>query len=147
MVELRYEWEARQGFTSARATAARREEVAGVAGNARRSFTRTQPALRQFLGAAVAPAVPIAAEEAQLIVLETLQSPSSRWPVDTGYSQAGFGWRNVPAAGGLRTWVLTNRANYAVYVERATGALANTLDELRNTILQGIDLAVQKALR
>ena len=147
MVTLRVEWEARQGFGSPRGSAARREEVSGVAGRERRSFTRTQPALRQFVDATVAPAVPIAEEDAQLLTLEALQGPNSSWPVDTGYSLVGFGWRNVPAGRGTRRWVLTNRAGYAPFVEQRTGAIARTLDALQSTILRGIDLAVQKALR
>ena len=146
MVDLRIEWEAGQGFSTGRGTAGRRVEAAGSARRSRRRFTRTQPALNDILTGFVEPAVEVTNEEAQLITLEELQSPASLWPVDTGYSLVHFGWRNVPARGGMREWRLSNDADYAGYVEERTGAIARTLDALQSTILRGIDLALTRRL-
>ena len=57
------------------------------------------------------------AEAAAGLVLDTLHE--SDWPVDTGFSLAGFA---VDVTDGRLT--VTNRADYAVFVEQRTGIAA-----------------------
>ena len=147
MLDVRLQWEARQGFRSRRGTHARRIEASRVAAAERRRVVRTAPAVEDLLTRAADAGLEVTEAEAQAEVLAALQSPRSLWPVDTGFSLVGWQFRNVPAPRGARAWVLDNRARYAVFVERRTGAVRRTLDALQSTILQGVDVQLTRRLR
>ena len=141
MAELRFAWEADYRPAGERGSAARRRSAASIARTrAGQSPGRGLPALRGMLRAVepVIPKVQLAAEQA---VLEALVGPQSLWPVDTGYSIAGFGF-----VGSGRDAQLTNRAHYAGIVEGKTRAAERTLEAAADAIREAAERAAEDEL-
>lgn len=80
-------------------------------------------------------------------VIEMKRPGVSRWPVRTGRSKLGFGYRVTG-----RDVILTNRYDYAYYVERGDPA-SRTRGSARRTLLRGaarkriLDASLRKKLR
>lgn len=75
-----------------------------------------------------------AREAAQVVYLAALQGPGSPWPVDTGFSKAGFYWDDEQ---------LHNVADYAPYVEERTGAAEEVLRATERVIVGDVNAEVQ----
>ena len=69
------------------------------------------------------------------LMVRALQSPFSLWPVLTGRSKRGFDYMTGGSSGEV---LLTNREEYAVYVEGYTSAAARTLRLLDRQIRDGL---------
>ena len=95
----------------------------------------TEEILEDALAPGIKVAVPIIARES----LRAIQSPSSPWPVLTGFSKANFG---TVIHG--NTVTLVNVAEYAPDVEERTGAAEKAIR--RDLDLKRIDDAIEKAL-
>ena len=149
--DIRVEWEADYQPAGARGSAARRKSAAELAGALPRDssgrFIRRQRVAGRGLSAlaglqrSVQPAISRAQIAAETAALQALQSPTSDWPVDTGFSLAGFFF-----IGSGKTASLSNRADYAPRVERRTGAIASTLARAEPAIVAAVDAAIQQEL-
>lgn len=60
------------------------------------------------------------------------------WPVDTGFSKRNFGYRIVK-----NNVEITNRADYAIYVEERTGAVLRTLEDYSEQYTRPLDLYIE----
>ncbi|MCY4058457.1 MAG: hypothetical protein OXG44_10690 [Gammaproteobacteria bacterium] len=131
MLDVRAQWAADYRITGARRSKARRRAAERSARTRRQRGAHGQTAHRGLLRA-FKPVIPAAQAAIQLATLEVLQGPESQWPVDTGYSLAGFGFLG-------QSGELTNRADYARDVEDRTGAILRTLSENDDTIAERAD--------
>lgn len=146
MLELRFEWEAAYRPAGARGTDRRKTAAAGIA----RRRAQTGPTgiggrgLTGLKGLqrTVEPVIPLVQVAAEQAALEALIAPSSLWPVDTGFSIAGFFF-----VGQGDKAVLGNRADYAQSLEDRHAYAARTLDEAAIQIAQFADGAASQALR
>ena len=130
-VDIRLRWAADYRITGDRGSAERRRSAERSARRRAQFGAHGQTAHRGLLRA-FKPVISAAQAAVQLATLEVLQGPSSLWPVDTGYSLAGFGFLGQDG-------VLTNRADYAAPVEARTGAVAKTLASNADTVAERAD--------
>jgi len=135
-VDLRFRWVADYRIKGARGSLERRASAIHSARTRRQIGAHGQTAVRGLLNSAK-PVVPAALASWRLAALEALQGARSLWPVDTGYSIAGFGF--------LRNQ-LSNRAEYAASVEERTGAAAETLRRFTVDIDRRADELLQRRI-
>ena len=74
-------------------------------------------------------------------IVETLQSATSAWPVDTGASKAAFGFR----LDGDRI-VITNRHFYSIFVENRKKPGKKTIRSLNRQILKRLNKQIEEGL-
>ena len=146
MADIRAVWEATYNPAGERGTARRRKGASTIA-RTRQQGGPTGIRGRGLTGLkglrrTVEPVIPIVQIEAEIAALEALTGPRSLWPVDTGFSIAGFFF-----LGQGDEATLNNRAGYAPRVEERTGAANATLQAAANDIAEAADRAAHDALR
>ena len=94
------------------------------------------------LAAIVAAALKVTPKELGGEMVDVLEASSSRWPVDTGYSKAHFGYR----VDGDRVHV-TNEADYAIWVERRRRPALRELELNANAIAGQLEKRVGKRVK
>ena len=145
MAELRVEWQSEYRPAGERGTSRRRRAAASIA-RTRTQSGRTGIGGRGLTGLrglerTVEPVIPLVQVAAEKAALEALIGPKSMWPVDTGFSIAGFYF-----IGRGEDAVLSNRADYAQTVEERTGAATATLEAAAEDIAAAADAAASEAL-
>ena len=100
-------------------------------------LTVSEPDLDKIVANALAAAPELVGEG----VIDTLQSATSSWPVRTGASKAGFGFR----VDGDRI-KFTNEHFYAIFVEHRRKAGRKTIKALNRQIVKRLNTQIQERL-
>jgi len=150
-IDIRADWEADYSPSGERGSAARRLDAGRLAGATPRNklgqFARTQKLGGRGLTAlaglqrSMKPAISRAQIAKEVASIQALIGPASLWPVDTGYSIAGFFF-----IGEGKQAVLANRADYVPYVEERTNAIARTLAAAEARINKAVNQAIEDEL-